>query len=323
MRTQQRRLLGSVLGLLLLAPAAHAQSYPVKPVRLIVPLPAGSSADAIARIVMPVASKHLGQPIVIENEGGAASIAGTARAAKAAPDGYTMLFGNTSTHAVNPNLFNTLPYSPAKDFVAVANTASQALIMAVPSSSPARSVKDYIELAKAGKATNYASLGPGTSAHLSAETLKKITGVALKHIPYQPGPQAVLDLGRGEISMMFYSYASFLPALQAGTIRLVGSATEKRSNFLPDLPTMREQGYEVVIMAWYGVFAPAGTPKEVVDRFADAVNKAVADPDVIKALNATGTDAFPSKSPEDFARYTQSERDRYRIIIENAGVPKT
>ena len=260
MKLLARLLLGSVLGALVALTGAQAQTYPTKPVRLIVPLPAGSSADAIARIVMPVASKHLGQPIVIENEGGAASIPGTTRASQAAPDGYTMLFGNTSVNSINLHIFNKLPYDPTKDFTAVARTASQGLIMAVPASSPAKSVKDYVELAKQGKATNYASLGIGSSAHLSAESLKKITGISLKHIPYPPGPAAVLDVGRGELSMMFYSYASFLPAVQAGSIRLLGIATEERSALLPDLPTLREQGYDVVITAWYGVYAPAGTP---------------------------------------------------------------
>ncbi len=323
MKPKLRLLLGCVLGLLLTAPDARAQSYPSKPIRLIVPVPAGASTDAIARIVMQAAGKILGQQIIIENEGGAASIPGTARAAKMAPDGYTLLFGNSSTHAVNPNLFNSLPYDAEKDFIPVANTAAQALIMAVPASSPAKSATDFVDLAKQGKVSNYASLGPGSAAHLSAEKLKLLTGINLKHIPFPAGPQPVLALGRGELDMMFFSYASFLPALQAGSIRLVGIATPSRSSFLPDLPTMREQGYDVVIQAWYGVFAPAGTPKEIVDKIADAVNKAVADPAVIKALNNSGTDVFPSKSAEDFAKYVKEERDRYKKIVEDAGIPKT
>jgi tripartite-type tricarboxylate transporter receptor subunit TctC len=316
-------LLMALLGSVVAVTAAHAQAYPNKPIRVIVPLVAGSSADAVARVVLPVAARHLGQPIVIENEGGAASIAGTTRGSKAAPDGYTLTYGNTSTHAVNPYIFNTLPYDPDKDFIPVANTAAQGLIMAVPASSPAKSVKELVELAKQGKATKYASLGPGTSAHLSAERLKVLTGIALKHIPFPPGPQGVLAMGRGEIDTMFYSYASFLPAVQAGSIRLIGIAMPERSKFLPELPTLREQGYDVVIQAWYGLFAPAGTPKEIVDKLADAVNKAVADPEVIKTLNAAGTDAYPSKSAEDFARFVKAEREKYRTIIEQAGVPKT
>ena len=195
--------------------------------------------------------------------------------------------------------------------------------MAVPAASPAKSVKDFIELAKAGKATNYGSLGPGSSAHLSAETLKAVTGMSLKHIPYQPGPTAVMDLGRGDVNMLFYSYASFLPAVQAGTIRLVGIATEERSKLLPDIPTMREQGYDVVITAWYGVYARAGTPKEIVDKLADAVNKAMADPEVVSALTKAGTDVTPTKSAEDFTKFTSDEFEKYKKIIEIAGVPKT
>ena len=316
-------LLGAALAVALSTSGALAQSFPTKPVRLIVPLPAGSSADAVARIVMPVASKHLGQPIIIENEGGAASIPGSARASKAEPDGYTLLFGNTSINCVNPLIFNNLPYDPARDFVAVARTASQALIMAVPSSSPAKSVKDFVELAKAGKATNYASLGLGTSAHLSAETLKSLTGIQLKHIPYQPGPTAVMDLGRGDVNMLFYSYASFLPAVQAGTIRLIGIAAEQRSSLTPDIPTMREQGYDIVITAWYGMYARTGTPKEIVDKLADSVNKAMADPEVLKSLTSAGTDPTPSASADDFQKFTAAEFEKYKKIIAAAGVPKT
>jgi tripartite-type tricarboxylate transporter receptor subunit TctC len=302
---------------------AQAQSYPSKPVRLIVPLAAGSAADGVARAVTTTASKYLGQQIVIENEGGAAAIPGATRASKAAPDGYTILLGSGSIMATNPHIFNNLPYNPEKDFAAIARLGSQALIMAVPATSPVKTVKDFVDLAKQGKVDKYASLGPGTPAHLSGESLKKSAGIELKHIPFPPGPQSVLALGRGELDMMFYGLPSFQPALQAGTIRLVGIAAEKRSSFLPDLPTMREQGHDVVITAWYGIYAPAGTPKEAIDRLADAYNKAMADPDVIKALQNAGTDDYPSKSPEEFDAFTKSEITRYKGIIDAAGVPKT
>lgn len=302
--------------------AAHAQGYPNKPIRLIIPAPPGGAADQIARVVMPVAMKHLGQQIVIEAEGGAASIPGTARASKAPNDGYTWLFGHVGTQVVNPYLFNNLPYDPAKDFVEVARIAAQALILAVPASSPAKTVKEFVDLAKEGKVTKYGSPGPGTSAHLSAARLGVVSGTQLRHIPFPSAPQAVLALSRGEIDAMFFAYAGFLPQLQANTVRLLGIATENRSRFIPDLPTMKEQGYDVLITSWYGIFMPAGAPKEAVEKAADALNKAMADPDVIRQLNTAGTEDFPSKSPEDFTAFVKSERERYKAVIEAAGVPK-
>lgn len=301
----------------------HAQAYTTKPVRVIVPLDAGSSADGIARQVLPTAAKHLGQPIVIENEGGAASISGTVRASKAAPDGYTYLFGTVATHAANPNMFKALPYDPVKDFTAVARVAGQSLVMAVPSTSPAKSVSEFVTLAKGGKTLKYASAGIGTSAHLSAELLKLRTSINMKHVPYKGGPQPVLDLMRGEVDMMFYSFLSFQPGIQSKELRLLGVAGVSRTSFMPELPTLKELGFDVVVTAWYGVFAPAGTPPEFIAKLSDALNKALADPEVIKSLTATGTDVYPSKSPAEFGEFQRSEMARYKVMIDAAGIPKT
>jgi tripartite-type tricarboxylate transporter receptor subunit TctC len=301
---------------------ANAQDYPNKPIRLIIPAVAGGSADAIARVVMPVASKILGQPVVIENEGGAASIPGTVRASKSAPDGYTFLMGHVGTQVANAYLFKELPYNPEKDLVEVARMAAQALIMAVPASSPVKTAKDFVDLAKQGKITKYASPGPGTSAHLSMERLKMVSGIDVRHIPFPSAAQAILTLGRGEVDALFFAYASFLPALQAGSIRLVGIAANERSSYAPDLPTFKEQGYDVVITSWYGLFAPTGTPKEAIDKMADAMSKALADPEVVKLITASGTDVIPTKSPAEFTAFVKSERERYKAVIEAAGVPK-
>ena len=322
MKSLTASLFGVALAAAVSATSALAQSYPNKPIRLIVPLVAGSAADGTARIIMPAVSKVLGQQIVIENEGGAGGIPGSTRASKAAPDGYTLLQCNPSSVVVNHLIFNNVPYSQ-DDFIPVANTSAQALIMAVPSTSPAKSVKDFVEMWKAGKADKYASLGPGTSAHLAAERLKVLVGQDLKHIPFPPGPQAVLALGRGELDMMFYGLASFQPALQANTIRLIGIAMPQRSALTPDLPTMREQGFDVIIQAWYGVCAPKGTPKDIVDKLADAIYKTVTDAEIVKQLNAAGTDAAPTKSAADFAKFIDEERANYKDVVAKAGVPKT
>lgn len=318
------RLLLATFALAAVSTAAQAQAdYPNKPIRLIVPLVAGSAADGTARIVMPEVSKRLGQPIVIENEGGAGAIPGASRAAKATPDGYTLLQCNPSTAVVNPLLYKSLPYDPVNDFIPVSNTSAQALIMAVPESSPYKNVKDFVAAWKEGKVKNYASLGPGTSAHLIAERMKTLTGLDLKHIPFPPGPQAPLALGRGEIDMMFYGLASFQPGLQSKTIRLIGIAMPERSALTPDLPTLREQGYDGIVQAWYGVCAPKGTPKAIVDKLAKAIIDTVNDPVVIKRLNDAGTDAAPSKSAEDFAKFIDEERKLYKEMVEKAGIPKT
>ena len=195
--------------------------------------------------------------------------------------------------------------------------------MAVPTASSVKSVADFVVAAKGRRTMTFASAGIGTSAHLAAELLKLKTSVALKHIPYKGGPQPVIDLMRGDIDMMFYSYLSFQPGVQSGKLTLLAVAGTERSSFLPDLPTLRELGYDVVITAWYGVYAPTGTPAEVVAKVSQAIGAALTEPNVMKALATTGTDVYPTKTPAEFEAFSTSERERYRTIIEGAGIPKT
>jgi tripartite-type tricarboxylate transporter receptor subunit TctC len=305
-------------------PSAYAASdYPTRPIHVIVPLPAGSAADGVARIVLPAAEKFLGQPIIIENQGGAASIPGTSRAAKADPDGYTFLFGTVATQVSNPNMFKALPYDPGKDFTAVARVAGQSMILAVPTSSAVDSVDKFVEKAKKAGNLSYASAGIGTSANLCAELLKLRTGIKLRHIPYQGGAQSVLDLMRGEIDMMFYSLAQLQPGVQSGELKLLAAAGETRSKFLPDVPTMKELGYDVVMTSWYGVYAPTGTPSQDVDKVAIAINKALQQKSVIEALENTGSEVYPTASPAEYQSFTNTEREHYREIIAAAGIPKS
>lgn len=303
--------------------ALAQQDYPNRPVHVIVPLPAGSAADGVARIVLPAAEKYLGQPFIIENEGGAASIPGTARAAKSEPDGYTLLWGTVATQVSNPNMFKALPYDPAKDFTAVARVVGQSMMLAVPSSSEIDTVAKFVDKAKEAGNLSFASAGIGTSAHLCAELLKLKTGITLRHIPYQGGSQSVLDLMRGETNMMFYSLAQFQPGLQSGELTLLGVAGDKRSKFKPDLPTLKEQGFDVVLTSWYGVYARSGTAPEIVDKVADAINKALQDPDVIAALDKTGSEVYATATPAEYQAFTDAERKRYGEIIEAAGIPKS
>lgn len=303
--------------------ALAQQDYPSRAIHIIVPLPAGSAADGVARIVLPAAEKYLGQPFIIENEGGAASIPGTARAAKAAPDGYTLLWGTVATQVSNPNMFKALPYDPGKDFTAVARVAGQSMILAVPAASKIDDVSKFVETAKKAGNLSYASAGIGTSAHLCAELLKLRTGIKLRHIPYQGGTQSVLDLMRGETNMMFYSLAQFQPGLQSGELKLLGVAGEKRSKFTPDLPTLKEQGFDVVLTSWYGVYARSGTAPAIVDKVAAAINKALQQPSVIEALDKTGSEVYATATPAEYQAFTDSERKRYGEIIDAAGIPKT
>lgn len=301
---------------------ALAETYPERPIRLIVPDRAGSTQDGLARVVMPVVSKILGQQVVIENEAGAGGIPGAARAAKMAPDGYTLFLGNSTTQAINPHIYNSLPYDPLKGFAAVAGVSNVALIMAVPTTSAATDVKSFVALTKEGKFTKYASLGPGTAAQLAMERLKMIADIKLKQIPFPSGPQPVLALGNNEIDSMFYGYSVLSPVVQAGSIKLIGIATRERSGLLPEIPTMREQGYDVVVSVWYGVFAPAGTPKDITDKLAAAITQAVKDPAVVKILNGMGSDAFPTDSPEAFTKIVEEDYKNYEQTIKEIGIEK-
>lgn len=302
-------------------PMAQAAEYPERAINVIVPLPAGSAADGVARIVLPAMEKALGQPMVIENIGGAAHLPGMSRAAKQSPDGYNVLFATIADFSANPNIYAKLPYAP-KDFDPIGRVAAQSLIMAVPTASGNLTVKDFVAKAKA-KSLSYASTGIGNSNHLLGEMMMQNTGVKFRHIPYQGGSEAVLALMRGEVDMMFYSLSQFQPGLQSGQIKLLGITSEQRSKFLPDLPTMREQGYEnVLLSSWYGIFVPAGTPEKYKDKLFAVLNQVLADPAVVDALKKSDTDVWSSKSPKEFGEFMTAERARYGKLVDDIGLKK-
>lgn len=311
----------SLTAFLALGATAQAQDYPERAISIIVPLPAGSATDGVARIVLPAVEKILGQPLVIENIGGAAHLPGMSRASKEAPDGYHMLFATIADFSSNPNLYAELPYSPDQ-FDAIGRVTAQSLIMAVPASSGINTVAEFIEKAKKEN-LSYASTGIGNSNHLLGEMLMQDTGIEMRHIPYQGGSAAVLDLMRGETDVMFYSLSQFQPGLQSGELKLLGITAKQRSKFLPDLPTMEEAGLEgVIVTSWYGMFAPAGTPKEYIDKMASALNEALADPAIIEALENTGTEVWATNSPAEFDEFMIAERARYGKLIDAIGLEK-
>lgn len=313
--------IAAIAGLSVTVGSTYGQDYPSRPIDVIVPLPAGSAADGVARIVLPKMEEILGQPMIVENIGGAAHIPGMVQASEQEADGYHLLWASIADFSANPNLYAELPYSP-EDFVPIGRASAQTLIMAVPTASGISSVEQFVEKAKS-ESLSYASTGIGNSNHLLGEMLMRDTGISLRHIPYEGGSAAVLDLMRGETDMMFYSLSQFQPGLQSGELTLLAITANQRSSFTPDLPTMQELGYdEVYVSSWYGLFAPAGTPEKYIDTLFQALDQALADSEIVAALERTGTEVWASESPQEFGEFLATERARYADLIDAIGLEK-
>lgn len=304
---------------LAVGPAA-AQSYPSRPIHIVIPVAAGSSGDILLRQLTPKLTEILGQPIVVENKGGGSGIVGTTSVVKSAPDGYTLLFAYNQIIAVNPHLFKSLAYDPVKDLTSIARVVSQPLVFVVSKTLPIKSVADFVAYGKANPGKlNYASSGNGTSSHLAGASIGQLTGVKSVHVPYNSVPQALVDLGRGDVSFMIYPYVGVLSALQAGRVQAIATTGPERASFLRDVPNMVESGYpEFVIVPWFGFYAPANTPKDVVDKVNAAVEQMLKDPEVLKLLAITGTEPWFS-SADELARFSRSEIERYRKVVEASG----
>jgi tripartite-type tricarboxylate transporter receptor subunit TctC len=305
----------------LLAPpsTAAAQPYPNRTIKLVVPYSAGSGADITARQTMAKLATILNQSIVIENRPGASGMTGTDQVARAAPDGYTLLFGVTQ-HAINPSLQKKLPYDTLADFIPVARVTSQPLFLGVSTALPGNSVVELIRHVKEhpGK-FNYASTGIGTSIHLAGAFFAYKADLQMSHVPYTNASQTITDLGRGEVQVLFYTYQPLMPQVLSGRVKILGTTGAARSSWAPDVPTMVEaQVPDFVMPAWHGVFAPANTPSEVVDVLEKALARVAADPDYKKTLEPTGTDIYYASSKE-FDRFVRSEIERFRQIIEISG----
>jgi tripartite-type tricarboxylate transporter receptor subunit TctC len=299
------------------SPIAHAQVYPAKPIRLIVPYPAGGGTDFFARAVGVQLSQQLGQQIVVENRPGAATIIGAEAAAKSAPDGYTLLLGDTATFAVNPTLYKKLPYDPLKDLAPVSLTGRFALLLVVnPSSLKATSVKELVEEAKKtpGK-IDYASPGPGSPHHLAMEMFKQRTGTEFTHVPYKGSGPAIQDLLGGQIPLMFLDLAAGAPQIKSGKIKALAVASDKRIAALPDLPTVAESGVPgFEAWAWQALAVPAGTPKDIIAKLNAEYRKAIGTPELRQKLIDAGIDPLQS-SPEEAAAYFKSETAKWAKVI--------
>ena len=295
-------------------------AYPSKPVKIIVAYPAGGANDIVARAIGQELAQDLGQAVVIENRSGAAGTIGADAAAKSPPDGYT-LFMAAGAHTLAPSLHAKLPYDIVRDFAPVSLAARGTYLLVVHPSVPAKSVQELIELAKAKPgALNFASSGAGAPPHLAGVMFQKLAGVTLNHVPYRGDTPAINDLMAGHVQLAFLSIQPLIPQVKAGTLRALAITSGTRSAAVPDLPTVAESGlpgYD--IGTWWGLLAPAETPRPIVDRLATSMRKATAVPSV-KERFAAGGNVAQSNSPEEFAAMIKSEVGRYRELASAAGV---
>jgi tripartite-type tricarboxylate transporter receptor subunit TctC len=294
----------------------HAQNYPSKPIRLVVPFTPGGSSDILGRAIGQKLSESLGQPVVIDNVPGAGGSVGADRVAKAAPDGYTLLMGHIGTLAVNPSIYPKLPYDPVKSFTPVAWVASVPNVLVVHPSVAATSVKEFVALAKANPGRmNYGSGGNGSAAHLATEYLKLQSQIFLVHVPYRGTAPAVTDLVGGQIQLLFTGGPAVLPFVKSGQLRALGVSSSKRLDALPDVPTVAESGYKgFEADQWYGVVAPAGTPREIVLKLNAQINQALESSEIKTRLQSEGAIARPS-TPEAFAALIVREIERWKPVV--------
>jgi tripartite-type tricarboxylate transporter receptor subunit TctC len=309
--------------LLLLSLAAFdvsSQGWPAKPIRAIVPVGAGSSTDIVHRLVLEQLSAQLGQPIVVENRVGAGGTIGSGVVAKAQPDGYTLL-AHGSAHTIAPALYRSLPYDPARDFAAVAPVGISPSVLVVSPASGMKTAADLVTAAKARpNALNFSSVGIGTATHLSAERFRSSAGVQAVHIPFKGGAEAMTEVIAGRVDFFFGPVALVLPHIREGKLAALAVNTDKRSAALPDVPTMREAGFrDAEYPIWFGLFAPARTPREIVEQLNRETLKALQAPRVREKLASLGVDPMPM-SPDEFAAHVEREVALNTALAQKAGL---
>ena len=299
---------------------AFAQGYPNKPVKLIVPFAPGGFTDVVARIVGQRLSTAMGQQFVIENKAGAGSIIGTDFVAKSAPDGYTLVMVST-THVISPWIYKSLPYDPIKSFTVISKLVDSPYVLLVNPKVPARNVKEFIALAKAAPDTiHYASSGNGSSQHLMGGLFVSMTGAKLAHVPYKGSAGATTDLVGGVVESSFAGVPNALSMVSQGRLRALAVTTAKRIPQLPDVPTMQEAGVPgYVASVWLALLAPAGTPRDIVNKLNAEIRKAMDSPDTKKALYNAGVEVSPS-SPEAMSEYMVQEMERWGKVVKETGI---
>ena len=313
-------LAGSAALLAAVSAAVCAQPYPVKPVRLVVPFVAGGNTDIIARVVTPEMSKALGQQLIIENRAGAGSVVGTEVVAKSPPDGYTLLMVSAA-HVINPAMAKKLPYDSIKDFAPISIVADVPTAFAVHPLLPVKNVKEFIALAKARPGQlNYATAGRGTVGHLAAELLSSIANIKMVNVPYKGTGQSITDLIAGHVQLQFSSMPAVVNQARAGKLRLLAQTGEKRSAAAKDVPTMLESGVKgFVVSSGFGLLAPAGTPRPVIDRVHGALLKALAEPNVRNNLSGQGADPV-GNTPEAYDAFNKTEIAKWIKVARAAGI---
>ncbi len=309
-----------LIGLAFAVVAAHAQQFPSKPVRIINPFAPGGATDIIARTMAQKLTEAWGQAVVVENRAGASGAIGVEMVAKSPPDGYTLLIATQTTHAANPALYPKLPYDAAKDFAPLTLAGSTPLALMVKPSLPVSSVKELIEFAKKNPAKLvYASGGNGTSQHLTAELMKSMSSTYMLHIPYRGAGPAMTDLLGGQVDLMFDNLPTALPHIKAGKLRGLAVTTAARSPLAPELPTMAESGLPgFELSTWFAFFAPAGTPRAVVDKISGDMRRVLMQPDMKERLAAIGVDVRAT-TPDELATFQRAELAKWGKIVEDSG----
>lgn len=311
-------LMSLALGVAAAAMPADAQSWPSKPVRLLVGFPPGGGVDLLARVLAERLAVSLGQPVVVDNRPGQAATVATEMAAKATPDGYTLLMANIGTMALNPAIYPNYPVTPTRDFAPISRLVTYSLVIFAPADTAPASLNDFVAMARARPGQlNYGSAGNGGITHVAGELFKRAAGVDLMHVPYKGSALAMTDLAAGRLQMQIDILGVATPF--ASRVRPLASTGPQRSALSPQLPTAQELGIPFTLTGWQAIVAPAGTPPAIIDRLNREVRKALADPKVVEKLHAQGNDPAPS-SPEELTALIASDGERMGKVIRDAGI---
>jgi tripartite-type tricarboxylate transporter receptor subunit TctC len=302
------------------ATAAAAQDYPMRPVRIVVPVPPGGANDTLTRVLAPKLSEQLKQQVIVDNRGGGNTTIGTAVVAKSTPDGYTLLSA-PSAHTVNPVLYSNLPYDPIRDFTPIAGVAAAPLMLAVHPSLPVKSVKELVALARSKPGQlSYASPGNGTSGHLAGELFRSVAGLQIVHVPYKGGGPATVDVVGGHVLMMFPTIQAAMPYVTSGKLHALAITSSYRSPLAPEVPTMAQAGFPgVEVGSWFAVLGPAGVSKEIVFRLNSEIQRALETPELAERLRALGYDSF-YMPPGELATFIRRELDKWGKVIRQARI---
>ena len=313
--------LAPLLALGLIATAAHAQTYPEKPIRMVIPFPPGGGTDILGRLMAQKLTESNKWTIVPDNKAGAGGTLGITEAAKGKPDGYDMVMGQKDNLVVGPWMYKSLPWNPVKDFTAVAHVAWSPVIIATSANSKYKTLADVVAAAKAAPDTiTYGSPGNGTTIHLAGDLFEKAAGIKIRHVPYKGSNPAMMDALAGNVDLLVSSVPSAMGQIKSGKLRPLAVTSAKRSTSLPDVPTVAEQGFkDFDVSTWYGVFAPAGTPKEIVTAVNAEINKLLATAEMKDAIHAQGAEP-QAMTPDQFGTQLKADYQKWRGIVQGSGV---